>query len=417
MTGKIYSICLCLFLWTNLIPAYSQEEGAALLLIDSQDTTRVDLLDEMKEGMGPLYLDPRLPAFTVVSRNRKVAFGMGGYIRLAASQDVAGIMNNRDFLINDIPMSYARAQRSRFLMDIGTSRLFAKILADTKFGRLQMAFDTDFRASSNGFRYSAIYFKLNGFLLGRYWTVMGDLDGYPPSIDYQGPNAFIGTSTYQISYQGTLYKKLSFGAGLEIPVYSIPDSLSNFKKNQTIPTLPIYLQYGSDWGHVRIASLLRPLYYKNTLNEKSEIAFTWGAVFSSCLKPVPPLTIYLQGVYGKGICEYVFDLSGYGMDLFPNPDSPGKLKPHVFYGGLGGLKYQFTPKFSASTIFSQLRLMRNGLNDPTLYRFGQYMTFTLYYKLTPKFEIATEYDHGRKVELSMDSGRANRLQIAFRYDF
>lgn len=365
---------------------------------------------------GPLYSDPGLPAFTLISRNKRIAAGVGGYVRFTTSFDFGGIMPSNDFIPFLIPVGQVQ-QRSQFKMEAATSRLYLRFIADTKYGVFHFYVETDFRASGNRNRFNAIYATWRGFRIGRYWTVMADLESYPPSIDFQGPNAFSGTSTYQISYQGDFNPHFSYGIGLELPDYSIADSLVAYKMPQRIPTLPGYLQYGNSYGHLRVASMARPLVYKNTLTGGTEYAMTWGVVGSAIVKPSRKSTFYLQSVYGKGIGTYNFELNGNGLDLIPDPDKAGKLRPAGFWGGFVGTQYKFTPFFQASAIYSYLRLLKNGLNDPYLYKEGQYVVATGYFNLTPRMQLAIEYDYGYLNLRNNRNGHANRIMGMIRYDF
>ncbi|MEG1587465.1 MAG: hypothetical protein RR346_11405, partial [Bacteroidales bacterium] len=288
---------------------------------------------------------------------------------------------------------------------------------DTKSGILQFFVETDFRGFSDRNRFTAIYASLNGWRLGRYWSVLADLESYPPSVDFQGPNSFAGTSTYQISYQGNLNKHISIGVGLEMPEYSIADSLARIRLPQRIPSLPFYIQYQTGLGHLRVGSILRPLLYRNTISNHTEYAFTWGVVGSATLKLVSKTNFYFQTVFGKGIGNYTFELNGMGLDLISDGEKSGKLKAARLWGAFAGVQHEFTSFFQASAIYSQLRLLDNKIPDPDLYKIGQYLVFTGYFNLTPRMQLAIEYDFGRLDLKNRRWGSANRMIGMIRYDF
>lgn len=414
--NKTVLICLTMIFYLNtLLLAQEQQEG--VLLLPAADTAQVEITNKISEWEFPLYHDPALPAFILISKNKNLALGIGGYVRFSMSQDFDGSVDNRDFVVYQIPVPRTGSQRSRFFIDASTSRMYIKLLANTRWGILQGVIDTDFRALSNRYRYSAAYVKLNGFLVGRYWSVMADLGAYPPGVDFQGPNAFTGASAYQVSYQGKIGSFFRFGTGIELPDYSIPDSLSSKTLPQVIPTVPLYVQGEGDWGHFRLAALLRPLTYQDLNNDNRRYVFTWGTVASSVLNINKKLTVYLQGMYGSGISNMLFDLSGFGLDLYPAANNNGKLLPYRMAGGYVGCQYRFNERFSMSGIYSQLRLYRGETRLPSLYRYGQYIIGTFYYNITPKLQLAAEYDHGKRQDQDLISGYANRLQMSMRYDF
>ncbi|MEG0950165.1 MAG: hypothetical protein RR212_14670 [Bacteroidales bacterium] len=396
---------------------FADDDDQPVFLQVGDDAIKASIQTNFESFQGPLYSDPGLPAFTLISRNNKIAVGIGGYVRFTTSFDFGGIMPNRDFIPFLLPVPVSSAQRSQFIMDASTSRVFLRFLADTKLGLFHFFVETDFRASQNRNRFTAIYASMGGWRIGRYWSVMADLDSYPPSVDFQGPNSFAGTSTYQISYQGNFNKHFSFGLGIELPDYSIADSLDNYRQPQRIPTIPGYLQYNNEFGHIRVASLARPLIYKNGLSGSTEYAMTWGVIGSAFIQTSRKMTFYLQSMYGSGIGTYNFELNGGGWDLIPDVARPGKLRPAKFWGGFAGTKYNFSAFFQASAIYSCLRVLKNDLRDPDVYKTGQYVVTTGYFNLTPRMQLAIEYDFGYLRLRNNQHGRSNRLIGMIRYDF
>lgn len=392
------------------------EDEPEVYLQVGDEAVRAAVQAGFEQFQGPLYSDPGLPAFILISRNKRIAAGVGGYVRFTGSADFGGMIPNKDFIPYLIPVGPGY-QKSQFNMDATTSRIYLRFIADTKLGLFHFYVETDFRAAGNRNRFTAIYATWNGFRIGRYWSVMSDLESYPPSIDFQGPNAFSGTPIHQIAYQGKFNSHFSYGIGLELPDYSIADSLSAYTMPQHIPTLPGYVQYNNAYGHLRVASLARPLVYKDILTNKTQYVMTWGVVGSSVIRPSKKSTFYLQAVYGKGIGTYNFEFNGNGLDLVADLKRPGKLRPADYWGGFIGTQYDFSSFFQASAIYSFQRLLKTGLNDPDLYKYGQYVVATGYFNLTPRMQLAVEYDYGYLKLRSNRNGHANRLMGMIRYDF
>lgn len=386
-------------------------------LIYHGDTTDVEILKNYYSFQSPLYHDARMPAFTLVSPNRKVALGIAGYVRLALAQDFNGSIPNRDFIPYQIPRAGSGSQSSRLFMDPTSSTVNIQLFAETRFGLLQGSIQTNFRGSDDANKQQKAYLQLGNVLIGSAWSILADLDCYPTSVDTQGPNAFWGITTYQISYLDSINRHITYGVSLEVPAYSIADSLSRSSASQMIPSVPFYFSYHGKWGHVRFGSLLRTLRYKNLDNGDMQYLLTWGAALSAHVQPVSPLTIYLQTSFAKGASEYFADLKDNGMDLLPNPDAPGKLRPVPCWGYYFGIDYVISKKIRVSSIFSNLRVYRGDFEDLSIYRIGRYFTASLYYKILPQLEWSFEYERGYREDQNFCYGRANRLQTAFRYDF
>ncbi|MGL4293507.1 MAG: hypothetical protein ACRCSQ_08025 [Bacteroidales bacterium] len=418
ITKEIRIILLGLFMTIAFFPLYAQENNQPeqALLTVGNDTLRAEIQSAFDAFRGPLYNDPGLPAFTLVSKNKRFAAGIGGYVRFTTAFDFAGSIPASDFITSLIPIG-SGYQRSRLKFEATTSKVFLRVLADLPIGLLNLYVETDFRASENRNRLSFAYATLGGWRVGRYWSLITDLGAFPPSIDFQGPNAFAGTFTYQLSYTGNINKNFSYGISLELPTFGLSDTLQSMKMPQRIPTMPLYLKYADIFGHLRLGTLLRPLVYKNSLDGNTEYAFTTLALLTGCIKPDPRMNIYLTGLYGSGTGTYSFDLYGLGLDLLPDPGHPGKLRPGSFYGGYVGLDYTFSRLFKASATYSRLHYLKNKLNDPSLYRFTEYFILTGYFQVMPKMQVAVEYDWGSRSLHDKSRGEANRVMAMIRYDF
>ena len=94
------------------------------------------------------------------------------------------------------------------------------------------------------------------------------------------------------------------------------DIAANLQSNEELPDLTAAVRYGGDWGHVRLAGLLRKVGYDTRGtdgNEPDGSETGWGVDATSAFK-LGLATAKLGVVYGKGIATYMNDG---GMDLAP----------------------------------------------------------------------------------------------------
>ena len=413
---KIISCCIFIIIsYSGLIA--NDDVPEYVCLIHKDDTTKVQIVDAFAAFASPLYRDPSLPAFTVISNDKRVALGIGGNVRITASYDFYGMVDSKDFVPFLIPVPRKGSQKDAFKMDAATSKIFLRLLAQTNKGIINLFIDTDFRGEHNRYRFASAYINFNGFTAGRHWSIISDLNTFPPSVDWQGPNVFFGTYTNFVAYEGTAGKHFQYGVALELPQYTFADSLSIYNTAQSYPSIPFYIGVRGNWGHIRAAGLARALKYKGVLNGKDETLFTWGTVLSSRLKPTDNFSIFLQGCYGRGVSEYVFDLSGNGMDVIKKGEDSNKLAGLPLFGFLGGIKYNFSEKLEFSSTYSQMRVYKTGEWQDDLYRLGQYVAATVYYNFTGNLQGAVEYNYGRYEWQNQMKGSANRLQTMIRYNF
>ncbi|MEG1587466.1 MAG: hypothetical protein RR346_11410, partial [Bacteroidales bacterium] len=110
----LFSVCF--------LSAQAKEKDEFVILKIGDDTLHTEIQKAFEAFQGPLYSDPGLPAFTLVSKNNRIAAGIGGYVRFTTSFDFGGIVPSRDFVTSLIPVPSSSAQRSQFNMDASTSR-------------------------------------------------------------------------------------------------------------------------------------------------------------------------------------------------------------------------------------------------------------------------------------------------------
>ena len=95
------------------------------------------------------------------------------------------------------------------------------------------------------------------------------------------------------------------------------DIAANIQSNEELPDLTAAVRYGGDWGHVRLAGILRKIGYDTRGTEDNEPdghKTGWGINATTAFK-LGFATPRLGVVYGRGIATYMNDG---GMDLAPS---------------------------------------------------------------------------------------------------
>ena len=134
----------------------------------------------------------------------------------------------------------------------------------------------------------------------------------PQSADPLDPQSATGTA-------GGVRSRSSIRATTSIPgnIRLIDqDIAANLQANEELPDLTAAVRYGGDWGHVRLAGILRKIGYETRGtddNEPSGQDTGWGVNATTAIK-LGMATPRLGVVYGRGIATYMNDG---GMDLAP----------------------------------------------------------------------------------------------------
>jgi hypothetical protein len=215
---------------------------------------------------------------------------------------------------------------------------------------------------------------------------------------------------------------LSMGISLEAPNVNATENETFTIDAQRVPNIPIYVQYNlfnDPNNHIRLGAVMRDISYVDKVTGKDNDKVGWGAQ-ASVLGTMGKFQLKGQFTVGEGIGSLVNNISNVGVDMVPDPQSPGKamfLRSLAWYAGV---QYNFTNDVFASATFSQTMLhSRSGYAEanPTAYRKGQYLAANVFYNITRNMQLGIEYLHGWRTDFDDETYNANRVNLSVRYDF
>jgi hypothetical protein len=210
-----------------------------------------------------------------------------------------------------------------------------------------------------------------------------------------------------------------------------PDLATNIQGNEELPDLTAAIRYGGNWGHVRLAGILRKIGYdtKGTEDNEPEGSQTgWGLNATSAIKLGLP-TLRLGVVYGRGIATYMNDG---GMDLAPSaelvPDpvpEPDELPFNLLLDAeavklLGISAYvdlQWSKKLSSALGYSFTKVDNTNFQEPTAFHKGEYASANLLWTPHENILAGGEFLWGRRTDNDGDKGSDTRLQATFKWSF
>ena len=173
-------------------------------------------------------------------------------------------------------------------------------------------FGTGVDEGQTTFRVRHMYAKWGPFLAGQTNTLFMDGDIFPNVIDYWGPTGMVFVRTPQLRWTFIDGKHWTAAVALEHPSDDIdPGNIrlidenvaSNIQGNEELPDLTAAIRYGGDWGHVRLAGILRRIGYDTRGTEDNEPdgqETGWGINATTAIK-LGLATPRLGIVYGRGI--------------------------------------------------------------------------------------------------------------------
>ncbi len=361
------------------------------------------------------------------SKDNRFHLTIGGYAKVTAGYDFGAPLDNPNSLIvANIPMYTAPGDGAKLNLSAMQSMLYFNFVA-LPGARDQVGVFVGLNLLNDyAPQLQFAYMKYRGIEAGYDYSTFSDPDAGAPTIDYEGPNAFTAQQTTLLSYTHPIGAKWSVGGGVEAPAYSVTPGVESATVHQRVPDIPVFARYSWDGeGWVRLSAVVRNLMYRDLIAARNVDKVGWGLQLSGKATLFGPLTIFYQGVYGKGVASMFQDLSGEGLDMTPAPGNPGILNTVTAWGGYAGLQYDFSKSVYCSATYSHLRTYADRYahqgEDATpwgeQYRYGQYAVANVFWNITSALQTGMEYIYARRVNYNGEQSHVNRLQAMLQLTF
>src|SRR4030095_1137748 len=325
-----------------------------------------------------------------------------GFVQLDAIQDFKRVDPDWDATLRPSRIPTQKGQfggDGQSIFSVRQSRLGAKatgMLAGKPY-EAKFEFDlfgTGVDAGQTTFRVRHMYAKWGPFLAGQTNTLFMDGDIFPNVVDYWGPAGMVFVRTPQLRWTFWDNDGLTAAVALEHPSDDIDpgnirlideDIAANIQSNEELPDLTAAIRYGGDWGHVRLAGILRKVGYDTRGTEDNEPdghKTGWGVNATTAVK-LGFATPRLGVVYGRGIATYMNDG---GMDLAPSvstifePPSVILVPQAEAVKLLGVSAYvdlQWSKELSSALGYSFTKVDNTNFQDDTAFHKGEYASANL----------------------------------------
>lgn len=427
MNRKLRTLFLSALLMSAMVPVTAQrwieipEDAIPVICISETVNEAPDVVEIFQNTQSSYYHDARAPRFVLVDQDGKWGLGIGGYLQAKVEYDFDRAVDNVDFLPSAI---YGKGgPESQFQMDLTNSTIFMKLVGNSRLlGDFVVYTSGNWRGSGLGFQLLNAYMDTKYFKFGYGVGSFMDIEAVPTTIDYGGPCGMTFYRTTQFLLRYGFDWGLSMGVAVENPNVSAASNEFISINAQRVPNVPVFLQYnlkGNSNNHIRLGAIMRDIYYTDKITGKNSDKVGWGAQ-ASLLATIGGLQLTGQFTIGEGIGSLVNNVSNIGVDIVPDPQTPGKamlLRSESWYAGA---QYNFTKDFMISATYSQTALhSQNGYAayNPGASRKGQYVVANALYNLTDNLQIGIEYLHGWRTDFDDTVSNANRINLSARYDF
>jgi hypothetical protein len=315
------------------------------------------------------------------------------------------------------------------------TKLGLKTNTATKLGELKTQFDFDLigfgkDAGQTTLHVINAYAQLGRVGAGQTPSAFMDPDVFPETLDYWGPLARVFFLNVQLRYVPIENKKQRLIIALERPGgkadggdYANSIEIQNIKPVFNLPNLTAQYRRTGEWGYIQIAGIVKSIKWKDLDTASYDLsgnAFAWGGNLSVVWKTSDYLTLKGQGVYGKGIENYIADApADIGLQSQPaNTLQPLQGKALPVWGFFSFAEITWTKKWRTAVGYSMETITNTDLQSSNAFRKGQYAVINLRYSPIYVMMIAAEYQYGRRDNFSDGfHSTGNKIQFTFKFNF
>lgn len=383
------------------------------------------------------------PKFVVRSQNKRFLMTIGGTINPILGWDIGNNLYQQpaagiNFITQDIPVPAVKGHKGDFFInglntDIDLTIVGLANSPDAITGYVKVGTN----GIENQIKLKKAYLTWRGITAGMLSTLFKDaLAAQPPTIDPQGPCGMVSGTVYEISYRSPSFSGFRFAAALDMPTFCSSNGVYRGKdypsfvgtqvadfadREQLTPDVPVWVEYAKDDGNrVRLSAIFRDFTYRNLIKDKNAHTFGWGVMLSGNWTPIKQLQVYFQGVYGKGIGNYIQDISGLPLSFTPKNNYPGEMRANPMMGINIGFTIQATDRLQFNLMGSQTRIwdvQPYAVSDPETqdYKYAQYGAVNMFYKFTNYLQWGVECLWGKRATWNIGGAHDTRIQTCLTF--
>jgi hypothetical protein len=283
-------------------------------------------------------------------------------------------------------------------------------------------------AGQTTMRVRHVYGSWGNWLAGQTSTLFMDIDIFPNTIDYWGPNGMAFVRTPQIRWTPIHSGDNTFAVAIERPGNDIDvgqfsryqdQGLASFQPNNEIPDITAQYRIVQDWGHLQIAGILRKLGVENTINPANIVKRDdtgWGVDVTASIKVGDKDKVLLGFVTGAGIATYMNDG---GVDMAPTTPIPATAdaKAVDLTGVSAYFDHYWNSKWSSSIGYSYDEVDNLSGQNGSAFKKGDYFSANMLHTPADNILIGAELLWGKREDFNGNSGNDSRIQFSLKYSF
>ncbi len=367
--------------------------------------------------------DPQAPYFLFMSRDSRIAMGVGGSLVAIGAYDWHGMIDGVGFVPYDIQIPADHATPNAFQTSIGNSSLFLTLFGNNdKIGAFKIYVQAKFggAGASHFFQLKKAYAIAGDWTVGYAKSTFTDPAAQPFTVETAGPNSKADDTRMLVRYMHPFSHGITLALSVETPKNTYSTNSTTEAGNVYMPDFSAFLQYGwSNNSHIRLSGIVKSIRYRDLAQSRNRYLTGWGLNLSTVMNPCRQITLYGAGYVGSGINNNINDLSNGNFDAVALTDAPGRMKAMRSYGWYAAMQYNFNPRLFSTLIVSQERVLPyHGMAyDGDQYKYGLYGTANIFYNITSRWQVGAEFNIGKRSNIDGAHRMAYRACALAQFNF
>ena len=292
-------------------------------------------------------------------------------------------------------------------------------------------FGTGVDAGQTTFRLRHAYGEYGKFGAGQTWSPFMDIDVFPNSIEYWGPNGMVFFRNVQARFipwqKGDSRLVIAVerpGASGDTGVLAGTPPVAGLASRFPAPDISGHYRLAGQKGHIQVAGIYRRMNWDDlNATPTSTFDFTgsangWGINVSSNVK-LARHVVRLQYVHGEGIQNYMNDAD---VDVGPQNDTGNARRPVVgkalpLNGVVAFIDLNWSDKFTSTVGYSREDVTNSDLQAGSAFKNGQYALGNILYYPTKGVMLGPEFQWGDRENKNGFKSSDYRVQFSAKYNF
>jgi hypothetical protein len=363
-------------------------------------------------------LDPKYRGFFQLPGTQTI-LKIGGYFNTDFITDLKPAGNTDSFIPSTIPIPTAVGVNNANV-SIRPTRLSLDFrIPSTQIGEVRFYVEADlFGINETTPNLRHAYAQARNFLIGQTFSNFMDPDGFPDTLDFQGPNGAVNARNPQFRYGFALSPSTALYVSVEKPSSDVAFKTAQFtaQPNAPYPDAALRLRQEFQRGHFQIAGLFRSI-AAFLPDGRTDSVFGWGLNVSTGVQTFGKDNLILAAAAGHGISRYIQDTSGLGIDAEVVSVTNSKLEATPAAGVVGAYQHYWVKKLRSSAFYSYAAVNNTAFAPITTYNHATYTGGNLIWNPNGSLNVGVEFLYGWAMDQDGEKANAPRIQFSAKYNF